>query len=137
MQIREIPKAKKNKIGYINKNGVKSEANENETFSYLTLFGMNIELIKPTGIKKAKNPDIFIMGSIWEVKTPISTNRNTIKNRFREASRQASKIIFDLRFIKNNADKVEIQLINMFKTGGQVRRMLIIEKSGRLLDVTK
>ncbi|MBQ7040786.1 hypothetical protein IJN73_01825 [Candidatus Saccharibacteria bacterium] len=137
MQIREIPKAKKNKIGYINKNGVKSEANENETFSYLTLFGMNIELIKPTGIKKAKNPDIFIMGSIWEVKTPISANRNTIKNRFREASRQASKIIFDLRFIKNNADKVEIQLINMFKTGGQVRRMLIIEKSGRLLDVTK
>ncbi|MBQ8992342.1 hypothetical protein IJ090_02840 [Candidatus Saccharibacteria bacterium] len=137
MKIQEILKVPKNKIGRINKNGVKPEENEDKTFSYLTLFGLNIELIQPTGIKKAKNPDVFIMGTIWEVKTPISSNQNTIKNRFREASRQSSKIIFDLRFIKRDADKVEKQIMDMFQAGGRVRRMLIIEKSGKLLDVTK
>ncbi len=70
MKIKELAKVSKDKIGYINRNGVKSEPNEEATFRYLTLFGFNIELIKPTGTKKAKNPDVLIMGSIWEAKTP-------------------------------------------------------------------
>lgn len=137
MKIKELAKVSKDKIGYINRNGVKSEPNEEATFRYLTLFGFNIELIKPTGTKKAKNPDVLIMGSIWEAKTPISSNRNTIKNRFREASKQATKVIFDLRFIKSNASGVEKQIIQMFESGGRVRRMMIITKDGKLLDLYK
>lgn len=137
MKIKELQQVSTSRVGYINKNGVKSEPSEEATFSYLTLFGFNIELIKPTSTEKAKNADILIMGSIWEVKTPTSSSRSTIKARFRKASKQATKVIFDLRFVKGDAEKVQKQIIEMFDQGGQVRHLMIIEKSGKLLDFCK
>lgn len=137
MRIKEIPKVPNNKIGRVNKNGVKPEPNEEATFNYLTLFGFNIELIRPTSIKKAKNPDVLIFGTIWEVKTPTSSNETTIKNRFREAAKQATKVIFDLRYVKKGTDRVEKQIINMFEGDGKVRRIIIIEKTGKVLDFIK
>ena len=137
MKTKEIKKVSKNRIGRISKNGVKPEPNEDNTFNYLALYGFDIELIKPTRTKKVKNPDVLIMGAVWEVKTPISSNKNTIKNRFREAADQASKVIFDLRNIRNGADEAEKQIIELFKGNGKVRRMIVIEKSGKLLDFIK
>ena len=137
MKTKEIKKVSKNRIGRISKNGVKPEPNEDNTFNYLALYGFDIELIKPTRTKKVKNPDVLIMGAVWEAKTPISSNKNTIKNRFREAADQASKVIFDLRNIRNGADEAEKQIIELFKGNGKVRRMIVIEKSGRLLDFIK
>lgn len=137
MKVKELEKAPKNKIGRVNKNGVKPEPNEENTFDYLTLFGFNIELIKPTRTQKVKNPDILIMGAVWEVKTPISSNNTTIKNRFREAAEQATKIIFDLRNVKKDSNKAEKQIIDLFAGNGQVRHLMIVKKNGRLLDLIK
>ena len=125
MKTKEIKKVSKNRIGRISKNGVKPEPNEDNTFNYLALYGFDIELIKPTRTKKVKNPDVLIMGAVWEAKTPISSNKNTIKNRFREAADQASKVIFDLRNIRNGADEAEKQIIELFKGNGKVRRMIV------------
>lgn len=137
MKITEIKKVPKNKIGKINKNGVVPKPNEEFTFNYLVLFGFDIDLIQPTNARKVKNPDILIMGAIWEVKTPTSNKSNTIRNRFREASHQAAKIIFDLRCIKKDAGKVEKQIVGMFKGDGLVRRLIIITGKGVVLDFTK
>lgn len=137
MKITILQKVPRNKVGKINKNGVVPKPNEEFTFKYLILYGFNIEIIRPSSTEKMKNPDILIMGTIWEVKTPISNKKNTIRNRFREASDQADKIIFDLRKIKTNVDDVEKWLIGMFEKRGRVRRMIIIEKSGRTIDVNK
>ncbi|MBQ6149786.1 hypothetical protein IJI86_02315 [Candidatus Saccharibacteria bacterium] len=137
MKITVIDKVSKNKIGVLNKNGVVPKPNEEFTFEYLTLFGFNVELIQPTSARKVKNPDVLIMGAVWEVKTPTSYKLNTIRNRFREASDQATKIIFDLRLIKNDTDKIERLLIGMFKGDGLVRRMIIIKKDGKVVDFVK
>ena len=137
MKITVIDKVPKNKIGVLNKNGVVPKPNEEFTFEYLTLFGFNVELIQPTSARKVKNPDVLIMGAVWEVKTPTSYKLNTIRNRFREASDQATKIIFDLRLIKNDTDKIERLLIGMFKGDGLVRRMIIIKKDGKVVDFVK
>lgn len=137
MKVTQLPKVKSSKIGHIHYNEVKPESRENETFEYLTLFGFNIELVKPSKTEKSNNPDIFIMGSLWEAKTPTKSNANTIKNRFRKASKQASNVIFDLRFIHDNANQVEEQIIKLFQNGGKVRRMMIIEKDGKILDFYK
>ena len=137
MKINVIEKVPKNKIGKLNKNGVKSESCEEDTLNYLILFGFNVELIKPSNIKKMHNPDALIMGSIWEIKTPTSYNENTIKIRFRKASKQAKKIIFDLRSVKKNANKVEKQIVGMFQNSGNVHHIMIIEKSGRLLELKR
>ena len=137
MRITVIEKVPKDKIGRVNKNGVKLEPCEEATFDYLTLFGFDIEIIKPTRMKKVKNPDILICGTIWEVKTPTSCNKKTIKNRFRKAVKQAGRIVFDIRGVKRNADKVEKQIIDMFNGDGDVRHIMIARKDGKILDITK
>ena len=137
MKINEIKQVPDSKIGKLNKNKVVPKPNEEFTLNYLLLFGFNIELIRPTSTQKVKNPDVLIMGTIWEIKTPTSSSKNTIKNRFREASNQAAKVIFDLRKVKKDADKVEKQLLELFRGNGTVRRMMIIQKSGTLLDFIK
>jgi len=137
MKIKEIQKTKKHKIGQLNRNGVKTESSEDSTLLFLTQFGFDIEIIKPIASKRTKNPDIIMLGTIWEIKTPTSTNKNTIKNRFREASKQSTKIIFDLRHIKKDSDKAKSQILAMFKEDGRVRRMIIIETNDTLLDVIK
>ena len=134
MKIKELQKVPKAKIGHINKNGVKLEPGEEDTLNYLILFGFDVELIRPTRTQKIKNPDALIMGTIWEVKTPTSCNKTTIKNRFREAADQATHIVFDLRNIRKHSDDVKKQLINLFMEEGLVHRMIIIEKSGKALD---
>ena len=137
LRMTELQKVSKDKIGHVNYNDVCLEAGEKATFEFLTLFGLNLEIIRPTNTKMAKNPDAMMLGVIWEAKTPTSANRNTIRNRFRNAARQATNIIFDLRFVKGDADTVEKQVLAMFEAGGKVRRLIIVEKSGRVLDIHK
>ena len=137
VKIKILNRVADSKIGFLRKNGVKPGPNEESTFNYLTLFGFNVELIQPSNTKKVRNPDIFIAGTIWEVKTPVSSNRNTIKKRFREASKQSIRVVFDLRYIKNGADRAKKQIIEMFKDGGRVRSLMIIRKDGELLDFRK
>lgn len=137
MKITELHPVPFDKIGRVITNNVSTESHEDSTILFLTQLGFDIELIRPASTKKANNPDLLIMGTIWEMKRPNSSNENTIKNRFRKASKQASKIIFDLRNVKRDADKVEKQIIDLLKSGGRVRRIIIIEKSGRVLDVIK
>ena len=137
MKITELNPVLINKIGKVNKNGLKLESGEEKTTKYLTLFGFDIEFIKPTRARKVKNPDVLILGAVWEIKTPTGASKNTIKNRFRRASKQASKIIFDLRFVKGDAEETKKQILDLFKEAGTVRRMMIIEKDGRLFDIIK
>ncbi len=137
IKVKTLAKVTDNKIGFLRKNGVKSGPNEESTFNYLTLFGFNVELIRPSNTKKMRNPDIFIAGTIWEVKTPVSSNRNTIKKRFREASKQSARVVFDLRYIKSGADQAKKQIVEMFKDSGRVRSLMIVGKDGELLDFCK
>ena len=83
------------------------------------------------------NPDILISGGIWEVKTPTSFNEQTIKNRFREAVDQASRVIFDLRFVKKNANKVEKQVVRLYRGDRNVRHLILISKNGAVFDMAK
>ncbi len=137
MKIVKLEKVSKPKIGKLYKNGVKLERLEEDTAIYLTLFGFNIEAIRPVSIPKSKNPDFLINGTIWEVKTLTTTNKNTIKERFRKAKKQSDKVIFDLRNIKGSANETKNYILKLFSAPGRIRRIIIIEKSGICLDIYK
>ena len=137
MKIKKLQQVPHDKIGRVDKNNVKLEPHEESTILYLSQFGFDIELIRPSSTKKSNNPDILIMGTIWEIKGPESSNKTTIKNRFRKASKQSTKIVFDLRKVRKDVNKVEKQVFQLFKGDGKIRRMMIIEKDGTLLDITK
>lgn len=137
MKIKEVFRNLKTTPGLFKSNNIKMERGEALTIEYLLLFGFDVEFICPSSTKRAKNPDILMLGSIWEIKTPTSSNQKTIKNRFKKASSQATKIIFDLRGIETNADRAQRQIIDLFSQEGTVRRIMIIDKDGRLLDIKK
>lgn len=137
MQIIELKKVPSHKIGRVNRNNVKTEPGEDSTFLYLTQFGFDIEIIKPAISQRTKNPDILMLGTIWEVKMPTSSNESTIKTDFRKASKQSTKIIFDLRGIKRDADKIEKYIIKLFDRPGRVNRMILVKKNGVALDIFK
>ena len=130
MKIVELHKVSKNKIGHINYNCVKNEPSEIETFQYLTLFGFNIEIVKPVITKNYLNADILMTGTLWEVKGPESSNRNTLKIHFKKASKQANKVIFDLRKVLLDDEPVSDFLIRLFEGNSKINRMIIIKKNG-------
>ena len=137
MTIVEVKILKTTKWGSIIRNGVKTDVLEDSTISYLTHFGYDIELIRPTSIEKTNNPDILMFGAIWEIKTLLTSNEKTIKKRFHKASKQASKIIFDLRNIKKDADVAEKQILKLFVGNGNVSRLMLVKKDGKMLDIFK
>ena len=106
MKITELRCVSKGKIGRYHKNGIKPEPHEEETAKLLVLYGFDIEIIKPMNTPKTKNPDFLINGSIWETKSPTTSNLKTIKKRMHEASEQAMRVIVDLRRVRNNYNKI-------------------------------
>lgn len=127
----------KDKRGHYCKNGIGLESAEENTIRYLCQFGFSIDCIKPLNIKRIKNPDVLLNGVVWEIKTPISDNKNTIKNRFRTASKQSTRAVFDLRNIKQNSEKVEKQIIGLFGGDGNLRKIIIVRKDGVVLEYSK
>ena len=136
MLIKELKVLPKEKHGRFIEN-TKIEKHEKRTCRYLLKFGFNIETINPVNISGTNNPDILISGAIWEIKSPFSYNKQTLKNRMKKASKQASRVIFDLRNIKNGYDKAEYSLIKLFYGNTRIRRMIIIKKNGKTLDFRK
>ena len=137
MKIKEMEPVPKKEYGQIIRNGVKTNTLEDGTVLYLARLGYDIELIKPTSIEKTNNPDILMFGAIWEIKTLQTYNSKTIKKRFHKASKQASKIIFDLRNVDRYDKQVEKQIIELFKGNSNVNRLILIRKSGETLDIFK
>ena len=140
MKITELKKVPKNKIGKFNQNGVDLESHEKMTARFLTLYGFNIEAIRPSNIPKIHNPDILMSGTIWEMKGPTNANESTIKKRFRKAIKQANgKGIFDLRNIRTEKERAEAfgTIMELFKTSREMRRIIVIKNDDEVLDIFK
>ena len=137
MKIKEIERVPKNKIGRVNKNGIKLEPQEDSALLYLTQYGFSIDVIKPRNTYKVKTADIFMSGAIWELKSPITFKESTIKSDFRKAKLQSDRVIFDLRGVKKYSDNVEKYIVRIFEKPGFVRKLIIIEKNGKVLYYSK
>ena len=137
MKIVELKPVNKNRRGRLNKNGIKLEPHEEKTAILLTFYGFDIEIIKPVNTPKVNNPDVFIMGSLWEMKAPEIYNENTLKKHFKKAGRQSDKVIFDLRRAGQDVLKIEKFIIHKFREPGRIRRIIIIRNDSEVLDIFK
>ena len=137
MRTKVFQKVPPHRIGRINKNNVKIEPHEDSTIVHLSQFGIDIELVKPKNGNKIKNADIYMMGSLWEMKSPTSNKEDTIKKDFRKASSQSDRVIFDLRRIRKNSEYVEKCLIKIFSGRGRVRKIMIIRHNGEVIEFYK
>lgn len=137
MKVIELERAPNDRRGQVNKNKIRLEPHEEKTINYLTLYGFDIEVVRPVNTPKINNPDIFIAGSLWEMKAPSIYNENTLKKHFKKASKQSDKVVFDLRGSKKDVLKIERFIVNKFKEPGRIRRMIVIRKNGRVFDFFK
>ena len=109
------------------------ERHELETADYLANLGYDIEFIAPQNSPNVHTPDIFMDGVSWEIKCPKGISERTIENNFRKAKQQAENIIFDLRRINIPEEKCMLELKRRFAQKRDVKRLLIIKKSGEIL----
>ncbi|MBQ3470532.1 hypothetical protein IJH23_02380 [Candidatus Saccharibacteria bacterium] len=137
MKTIELKQVPKNRQGGFHKNGIRLEPHEERTAEFLTLYGFNIEVIRPMNTPEVHNPDILMSGTIWEMKAPESSNLKTIKKRIHETSEQPNHLVLDLRKTRKDYEKVERDAIRRFQTNADLRRMILITNEKKILDFKK
>ncbi len=113
------------------------EVYELATVVFFTELGYDIELIPRSNIEGLHLPDIIMDGLKWEIKAPKGEGKWVIKNTLQKAKHQSENIIIDLRRIKLPQEKCLSELNNHFKLAKRIKRMKIITKSGKLLELNK
>lgn len=125
------------KRGVFTSNGVHVKVTELRAVEFFLANGYDVELVVPSYTPGNQNPDFLINGRAWELKTPISTNRRTIERRVKKAGHQSENVIVDLRFTKIPDGQCMRILENYLSRSSRIRRMVAIDKNGRLLTVKK
>ncbi len=123
--------------GRLTQNNVHLEEHEYKTVKFLLEQGYDIELIPPSRIKNLRMPDLMLMGLPWEMKAPLGDSKHTIKNIVQNASQQSANIIIDLRRCKTDDNTAINKILHYFELSKRLRRIIIISKSGEMLDISK
>jgi len=113
------------------------EPHELDTAKFFNKLGKDVEFLTPSRTKGMRNPDIKMNGVLWEIKAPQNNGKHTIEHIFRKALKQSKNIIFDLRRTQMSNDKSISQITRQFTLIKDVKRLLIISKSNKLLDLKK
>lgn len=123
--------------GIITPNGVILQPHELATIVFFTELGFDIELIPKSQTKGTHKPDIIMLGLEWEIKSPKGEGKSLIKNTLQKALRQSRNIIIDLRRTKRHQEKCIVELEREFNYSKSIKRLKIITKNGRLIDLRK
>lgn len=88
------------------------------------------EIVHGTGVK---NPDVLLDGQVWEIKSPTgSSERNTISDQFKRASKQAERLVIDLQRCGLSDSTAIAQATRRFLGQKKFKALIIIDKTGRL-----
>lgn len=130
----KIPKMK---TGKIKPNGVILQPHELKTVVFLTELGHNIELIPKSNIYGIHTPDIKMSSISWEIKCPKGEGKYLIQNTLHKAAHQSENIILDLRRIKIHQTKCLREIEKQFTLSRRLKRIKIITKSRKIIDLNK
>lgn len=100
----------------------------------LALAGHAVEFIPEGNIGTA---DIYLDGIEFEIKSPKTSNTNTIEHRLKDAIRnQSCNIIIDSSRLKGMPDyALQKWLIGRCRVQPQIKRMLFINKRSQIIDI--
>ncbi len=113
------------------------EKHELMTAKYFAETGKDIIFICPSSIPEAYRPDILMDGVEWEIKAPTGNGKKTIERNMHKAAKQSRFIIFDLRRIGLPKEQCISQLEKEFNERGYLRKLLVITKSGELIEFSR
>jgi len=127
----------KSKRGKYITHNIRIELHEYNTIKFFLKMGEDIEQIVPSNTPYARRPDFWMRQLPWEVKCPTTSRTRAVEDLFYSALGQSQNVIFDLRRLRVD-DKKTIELLGrLFTTARRVRRLLIITKKGKLMEMKK
>lgn len=77
----------------------------------------------------------FINGAYWEIKSPIGNSKRTIQNNLREASRQSSNVIIDLRQCKMSTTSALARIRYILRQNHSIKKLITILKDEKILVI--
>ncbi len=125
------------KQGKITPNGVVLRSHEMMTVVFLTSMGFNVELISKSNKPGIRTPDIKINGLYWEMKAPRGEGGSLMKNTLQKAVCQSENVVVDLRRVKRHQTKCMAELRKEFTKSRSLKRLKIISKTGKVLEMEK
>ena len=113
--------------------GAVIEPHEALAADVLALNGFDVKFLKPLNTYKTKTPDITMNGIDWEIKSPTSSEKNTIKNSIHKATKQSRNLIVDT--IRTNlSDEVIIQQIEVsIAKHRSIKKLIVITKTRKII----
>ena len=111
------------------------EKHEYETAKYFAKRGFDIKFVKQCYVKGFRNPDFEMDGKVWEMKSPVGSNRRTFEDNLRKAIKQSENIIFDLRRLSPFLEKRGLQILKKRRKIGTIKNLLVITRDGKLLTL--
>ena len=99
----------------------------------LAMAGHVVEFIPESNTKTA---DLYLDGIGFEIKSPRSANANSLEHILKKALKQSCNIIIDTsRMHDSRDDNTRRFLINQVRSRKQIKRLIIITKQGRIIDI--
>jgi hypothetical protein len=84
-----------------------------------------------------KTPDFLINGVRWELKSPTGNGKNNIERQLQTGLKQSRNIILDARRSKIHISKIRSELHRKIKLVKSINRLILIEKSKAILEITR
>jgi transposase len=110
---------------------------EVKMIGWLVYLGRDIRFLPPSRIKGQRTPDVSIDGVLWEIKSPHGSGEQTLGRAFKVALKQSPNVVFNLRSCPIPTLKAVRKLTKEFHMAKSAKRLIIITKAGKFLDIPK
>lgn len=101
----------------------------------LSVAGYSIKFVKESNLHTA---DILLNGVEFEIKSPKTSCANSLEHLLKKALKQSPNIIIDTSRMKNSRDdNIRRFLIAQARSRKQIKRMLMITKKEKIVDIIK
>lgn len=125
----------RSKRGKIVFNGVVLQPHEQAIAELFIEQGINIELIPTARQQHRKTADAIINGLEWEFKTLRGETTKSIERLLKKACKQSCNIIVDIRHTHIQERRAIAKIRYEFKNRSAIKRIKVISKSGRIIDL--
>lgn len=113
--------------------GRKPWPHERRVADLLALAGHYVEFLPESHVHTA---DIKIDGVEYEIKSPKSATANSLEHSLKKALKQSSNLVIDSSRLKGvRDDKIRRFLVSQVRSRKQIKRMLFVTKTGKIIDI--
>lgn len=84
-----------------------------------------------------KTPDFFINSQEWELKSPTGAGKRNIQRQLQTGIKQSQNIIFDARRSKIHIARIKNILNYQFRLAKSIKRIVLIDKSGNVIELNR